>query len=208
MADYITARERGLAMCRSCHQLNPCPEQGAVSCQRCGASVTMRKPDSLARAWALLLCALITLVPANTYPIMDILIFGKGDPSTIIGGIILLIEYKMYPIAAVVFIASFLVPLLKIAGLMAILITVQRDREHLSPQQCTKLYRLVEFFGRWSMLDVFVVMLLVAIVHLGSVARIEAGFGAVAFGASVVLTMLAAMSFDPRLIWDKHEQRN
>lgn len=206
MAEPQTARERGLALCLSCHHLNPCPETGVVHCRRCGASVTMRKRDSLARTWAFLACALITLIPANTYPIMDILLFGNGDPATIIGGIVLLIEHHMYPIAAVVFIASFLVPLLKIAGLMAILITIQRDADHLSPAQCTRLYRLVEFFGRWSMLDVFVVMLLVATVHLGAVARIEAGLGAVAFGSSVVLTMLAAMSFDPRLIWDRHER--
>lgn len=205
-AESLTARSRGLALCLSCHRLNPCGEDETVHCARCGASVRMRKRDSLARTWALLVTALVTLIPANTYPIMNVLVFGNGDPTTIVGGIVLLIEHGMYPIAAVVFIASFLVPLLKVAGLMAILITIHRDGSRLSPLQCTRLYRLVEFFGRWSMLDVFVVMLLVATVHLGAIARIETGVGAVAFGASVVLTMLAAMSFDPRLIWDARDR--
>ena len=201
-----TASTHGLGLCLACHHLTPCPPEGSVACPRCGAGVRLRKPHSTERTWALLAAALVALIPANTLPIMSVLLFGNGDPSTIIGGILLLVQHGMYPIAAVVFIASFMVPLLKLAGLAALLITLQRGSA-LTPRECATLYRIVEFFGRWSMLDIFVVMLLVATVHLGAVARVEAGPGAVAFGASVVLTMLAAMSFDPRLIWDAHDRQ-
>lgn len=199
----VRAMDRNLALCRSCHSLTACQPDEQTKCLRCGATVSLRKPQSLERCWSYLIAALITLIPANTLPIMTILLFGHGQPSTIMGGIILLVELKMYPIAAVVFIASFMVPLLKIAGICTILLTLQRG-SRLSAKQCTRLYRLVEFFGRWSMLDVFVVMLMVATVQLGSLAEVVAGAGAATFGASVILTMLASHSLDPRLIWDRH----
>jgi paraquat-inducible protein A len=202
----VNAADHNLALCLACHTLTPCNPDESVSCQRCGNTVYQRKPQSLERAWALLFAAIITLIPANTLPIMTILLFGHGQPSTIMGGIMILIDYKMYPIAAVVFIASFMVPLLKIAGLASILITLQK-KSRLTAMQCTRLYRLVEFFGRWSMLDVFVVMLMVATVQLGSLAEVIAGAGAATFGASVILTMLAAHSFDPRLIWDHYHRQ-
>jgi len=199
----LRAMDRELGLCNSCHTLTPCRAGEKVSCQRCGSIVELRKSQSIERAWSFLIAALIALIPANTLPIMTILLFGAGQPSTIMGGILLLVDYKMYPIAAVVFIASFMVPIMKIAGICTILITLQNGSS-LSAKQCTRLYRLVEFFGRWSMLDVFVVMLMVATVQLGSLAEVVAGAGAATFGASVILTMLASHSLDPRLIWDRH----
>jgi paraquat-inducible protein A len=198
----VRAADKNLALCMACHQLTPCKAEQTTSCQRCGGSVSLRKPHSIERTWAMLAAAMVMLIPANTLPMMTILLFGHGQPSTIMGGVIELVEYKMYPIAAVIFIASFMVPLFKIFSLMALLLKVQRDTK-LTAQQCTRLYRIVEFLGRWSMLDVFVVTLMVAIVQLGSLASIISGAGVAAFGCSVILTMLASHQFDPRLIWDK-----
>jgi len=116
-------------------------------------------------------------------------------------GVIYLWTSGSWHLALVVFIASILVPSAKLLALTLLVVSVQR-RSTWEPMQRTKLYRVVEFVGRWSMLDIFVVAILVALVHFQSLATMEAGFGAVAFGAVVVLTMLAAMEFDPRLIWD------
>jgi paraquat-inducible protein A len=198
----IRAADKNLALCKACHQLTPCEADQTVACQRCGATVSLRMPHSIERTWAFLIAAMVTLIPANVLPMMTILLFGHGQPSTIMGGVIELVEYKMYPIAAVIFIASFMVPFFKIFSLMTLLIKVQRDNK-LTAQQCTRLYRIVEFLGRWSMLDVYVVTLMIAIVQLGSLASIVGGAGVAAFGCSVILTMIASHSFDPRLIWDK-----
>lgn len=197
-----TAASRGLALCKACHVLQPCPPDAAVGCVRCGATVTLRATHSLLRSWFFLILAVLMLVPANTLPMMDIQMFNRGDPSTIIGGVALLVHHGIYGIAAVVFIASFVVPLGKISCIVLLLLSVQRGSD-LSPRSRTRLYRLVEFIGRWSMLDVFVVAVMVGLVHLGQVVTVLPGSGAMAFGASVVLTMLASMSFDPRLIWDR-----
>lgn len=203
----IRAADKHLALCNACHALTHCEADQTVSCHRCGASVSLRTPQSIERTWAFLIAAMVMLIPANTLPMMTILLFGHGQPSTIMGGVIELIEYKMYPIAAVIFIASFMVPFFKIFSLMALLLKVQRDNK-LTEQQCTRLYRIVEFLGRWSMLDVYVVTLMIAIVQLGSLASIIAGTGVAAFGCSVILTMLASHQFDPRLIWDKQITSN
>lgn len=144
---------------------------------------------------------MLLLIPANTLPMMNILMFNRGDPSTIIGGVALLVHHGIYGIAAVVFIASFVVPLGKVASIIVLLLSIQL-RWPMSPHRRTVVFRIVEFLGRWSMLDVFVVAVLVGIVRLGQVASIEPGYGAMAFGGSVILTMLASMSLDPRLIWD------
>ena len=196
-----TASSQGLALCKACHYLQPCPPGGSVPCARCSATVSIRTPYSLARCWFFLILAMLLLIPANVLPMMDILMFNRGDPSTIIGGVVLLVHHGIYGIAAVVFIASFVVPLGKIGCIIALLVSVQRGSA-MSCEDRTRAYRVVEFLGRWSMLDVFVVAILVGLVRLGQVASIEPGMGAMAFGASVILTMLASMSFDPRLIWD------
>lgn len=197
----VNAASCGLALCTACHRLQPCPPTGAISCARCGAHVSLRQPYSLARSWFFLCLAVLMLLPANLLPMMDIQMFNRGDPSTIIGGVALLVHHGIYGIALVVFVASFVVPLGKIACIVILLLSVQRGSA-LTPASRTRLYRAVEFIGRWSMLDVFVVAVMVGLVHLGQVVTVLPGPGALAFGIAVVLTMLSSMSFDPRLIWD------
>ncbi len=161
----------------------------------------MRKPYSIGLSWFFLLLALLFLIPANMLPIMNILLFNRGDPSTIIGGVALLFHHGMYAIAAVVFIASFVVPLGKAISIIVLLLSVQ-FRWPMSMRRRVTVYRVVEFLGRWSMLDIFVVAVMVGLVQLGQTAAVLPGMGATAFGAAVILTMLSSMSFDPRLIWD------
>ena len=170
-------------------------------CPRCFAPLHFRKPDSIARSWAFLLAAYILYIPANVLPIMQTSSFLGAQDDTIMSGIIYLWHSGSWDLALVVFIASILVPLMKLIALTLLLVSVQR-RSVWQPLQRTKLYRIVELVGRWSMLDIFVVAMLAALVQIGSLATINAGPAALAFGAVVVLTMFAAMEFDPRLIWD------
>jgi paraquat-inducible protein A len=195
------AMRHGLTLCLTCHHLNTLESTGGAHCSRCGSLIHARKLFSLVRSWFYLILALLLMIPANVLPIMTIYNLGRGEPSTIIGGVVYLIHHHVYGIALVIFIASFLVPLGKLICLALLLVSVHVDLG-LSAVARTKLYRVVEFLGRWSMLDVFVVALLVGLVRLGQIANIEPEAGAMAFGAVVVITMLAAHSFDPRLIWD------
>jgi paraquat-inducible protein A len=166
---------------------------------------TPAKPDSINRATALALAAVIFYVPANVYPVMSVVMFGKHVPSTILGGIVEFIQSGMYPLAALIFFASIAVPMLKIFCLALLIVSV-RFRWPWNPRSRTALYRVVEQVGRWSMIDVFVISILVALVKLGNIATIEPGIGASSFAAVVVVTMFAAASFDPRLIWDALEE--
>ncbi len=167
----------------------------------------MRKSNSLNNTWALLIAAIIAYVPANLYPVMTVVSLGKSQSDTIISGVIYLFAHGDWPLGLIVFVASVLVPLLKMLALLYLLITVQR-KSHLRNQTRTRLYRVVELVGRWSMVDIFVVALLAALVNVGAVATIEPGTGAIAFSAVVILTMFAAMNFDPRLIWDYQGEKN
>lgn len=153
---------------------------------------------------ALLIAASILYIPANMLPIMTVSTTGQGSPDTIMSGVITLLKHGMVPIAAVVFIASILVPTFKLVGIGLLLYSVQR-RQPLSARQRILMYRFIEFIGRWSMLDIFVIAILVAVVNFGRIASVEANLGAVAFATVVILTMLAALTFDPRLIWDNTE---
>jgi paraquat-inducible protein A len=173
-------------------------------CPRCGAGLHRRKPHSLQYAWAFLLAAVVCYIPANLMPIMLTEMLSGTQRDTIMSGVAYLWRNGSWPLALVVFIASVLVPLLKILSMLLLLLTVHW-RSRWAPRQRTRLYRLLEVVGPWSMLDIYVVGLLVALVQLQSLATIKAGPGAVAFGAVVVLTMLSAMHFDPRLIWDVFE---
>lgn len=202
-----TAASRGLGLCKVCHLLQPCPVQHGVHCMRCGAAVHIRKPYSLVLSWFFLVLAMLLLIPANILPMMNILLFNRGEPSTIIGGVALLVHHGIYGIAVVVFIASFVVPLGKIACIIVLLLSVQ-FRWQANMQRRMVMFRVVEFLGRWSMLDVFVVTLMVGLVRLGQTVSVEPGMGIVAFGAAVILTMLSSMSFDPRLMWDTAEQES
>lgn len=170
-------------------------------CLRCDAPLHPRKPGSIARSWAFLIAAAAFYIPANLYPVLTLIRFGQGHPSTILHGVVELIEYKMWPLALLVFVASVLVPLLKLVSLAFLLITTQR-RATWRLRDRTRLYRVVDVVGRWSMIDIFMLAVLVALVRMGILASVYPGLGAVCFGACVVLTMLAAFSFDPRLMWD------
>jgi paraquat-inducible protein A len=163
-----------------------------------------RKTNSLGRTWALVLAASIFYIPANVLPITTVISLGKAQSDTIMSGVIYFVATGMWPIALVIFVASVAVPLIKLFVLTFLLISVQR-KSRWRPEERTRLYRIAEAVGRWSMVDIFVVTILVALVKLGSLATIEAGPAAVHFGAVVVITMFAAMSFDPRLIWDVME---
>jgi paraquat-inducible protein A len=201
-ARAMTARHLGLYACHTCNLLSqPAPGRHDAVCKRCGDHLHFRKPDSVARTWAYLLAGYIFFIPANVMPIMYTSSLFGSQADTIMSGVIYLWVSGSWHLALVVFIASILVPSAKLLALTFLVVSVQR-RSRWAPLQRTKLYRAVEFVGRWSMLDIFVVAILVALVQLQSLATIEAGFGAVTFGAVVVLTMLAAMEFDPRLIWD------
>lgn len=199
----MRAIDAGILICIECHELNK-QEADAQICTRCGALVHARRPNSLVRTWALLITAAILYIPANLLPIMTVNSLGQGDPSTIMSGVIQLVQHGMIPIAAVVFIASILVPTFKLVGIALLLFSVQR-RQPLSARQRIVMYRFIEFIGRWSMLDIFVIAILVAVVNFGRLASIEANLGAIAFASVVILTMLAAVTFDPRLIWDNTE---
>jgi len=202
-----TALAASSAICHDCRLLSRMPAGShAARCPRCGGSVHRRKPNSIERTWAFLIAAVICYVPANTLPIMTITSLGKPASSTILGGVLYLLHHD-WPLAIIVFVASVLVPVLKIVILTFLLLSTQR-RATWRQAERTQLYRLTEMIGRWSMVDIYVVTILVALVRLGALASIDAGGGAVFFGAVVVLTMLAAESFDPRLIWDAGEGKS
>ncbi len=172
-----------------------------ATCPRCGAPAYPRKRHAIARAAALLLAAAILYIPANIFPILTAVELGRGEPSTILGGVRQLLAAHMYPLAALVFFASIVVPAVKVLGLGVVLHTT-RNRVRKRVRDRVVLYRVVEVIGRWSMIDMFMLSILVGLVQLGFVATVTPGDGALAFAAVVVLTMLAAMAFDPRLIWD------
>jgi paraquat-inducible protein A len=194
----------GLIRCHTCGKLafDVGHDDYEEHCPRCQAAMHMRATNSLSRTWALLITAAILYIPANIMPIMTVTYFGSGQPDTIMSGVITLLQIGSYPVAAVIFIASILVPVLKMIALLILLLSVQ-FKWALDDRQRTRMYRAVELVGRWSMLDMFVIALLVALVSFGSIAEIISGPGATAFGSVVVLTMLAATTFDARLIWDK-----
>jgi len=197
----LPAGEQGLTGCPTCGLINRLSPQGRGHCIRCHEKLHQRLPNSLQRTWALLGASAIMYIPANVYPIMTTTSLGNSSPSTIIGGVVQLIQMGSWPIAAVIFIASVIVPVGKLVALIWLCLVVKRSSA-LNAQSRTRLYRLTEFIGRWSMVDVFVVAILVALIRAGSLMSITPGPASLAFGSVVVLTMLAAMTFDPRLIWD------
>jgi paraquat-inducible protein A len=171
------------------------------TCPRCGGRLHHRKRDSLVRTWCLLLAAAILYIPANLLPVTTVIQLGRGNPDTILSGVMELAAAGQWPLAALVFIASITVPVLKLAGLSILLITTQLGLAGRLAER-TRLYRIVEAVGRWSMIDVFIISILTALVQMGQFASITPGPGVLCFCAVVVLTMLAAHSFDPRLMWD------
>lgn len=198
-----------LARCHGCSKVSllPAAEGLAARCARCGTHLESRIANSLMHTWALLITAAIAMIPANLYPVMTVISLGKGHPDTILSGVIALMHHGMYAIAALVFFASILVPLFKLVGLTVLLLAIQNQWK-INHYQATMLYRAVHFIGRWSMLDLFMISILVTLVSLGKLATIETGPGSTAFASVVVITMLAAHTFDQRLIWDLLEEKN
>jgi len=189
----------GLANCHSCGQLSP---HLITHCPRCHARLHLRTPYSLQKTLAFLLTALIFYIPANLFPIMTSEQLGVIEATTIIGGIIVLWEMGSYPIAVVVFVASVLVPIVKFIILFW-LCYCAKFGSPMSAKELSVLYRTTEFIGRWSMVDVFVVAVLVALIQLGTLLNVQPGIAAITFAMMVILTIIAAQMFDPRLLWDR-----
>ncbi len=205
-----TAMSQSLVGCHDCSLLVHLPahlHHAKASCPRCHAALHARKSNSMARTWALLIAAAILYVPANVFPIMRVTSLGVAQSDTIVSGVIYLLLHGMWPLALIVFIASVAVPFTKLLVIAYLLISVH-TRSKWRTNERTRMYRLTEAVGRWSMIDIYVVTILVALVQLGALATIEAQAGAVFFGAVVVMTMFAAESFDPRLLWDASEGRD
>jgi paraquat-inducible protein A len=201
LADATPALGPGALACHSCGLLSMPRGEAPPHCPRCGSALHRRKPNSIARTWAFVISAAVLYIPANYFPVLTVIQLGAGAPSTILGGVRELIDAHQWPLAALVFTASIAIPLLKLAGLGAMLLCTQfgargwlRERTHL--------FAFVEFIGRWSMIDIFMESLLGALVQFGALVTIDPGLGAIAFCAVVILTMLAAETFDPRLMWD------
>ncbi|WP_081741398.1 PqiA/YebS family transporter subunit [Tolumonas lignilytica] len=192
------AIDQNLTLCHACH--------GLVSlrthhCPRCHSVLHARKPNSLQWTLALLFTSVILYIPANILPIMITESLGQQTYSTILGGVVLLWNMGSYPVALIIFIASILVPIVKMLAIGWLCWSVYAKRVH-HRRGRTRLYRLTEFIGRWSMVDVFVVAILVALIRMGKLMSVYPGSAALAFAGVVILTMLSAMSFDPRLLWD------
>jgi paraquat-inducible protein A len=196
----MEAMSAGIYVCRSCALLSQ-SAAGEARCPRCGAALHFRQPHSLSRTWALLAAALILYVPANVLPVTRTRWIGGSQDDTILSGVLYLWTSGSWPLALIVFGASICVPLLKIVALGHLAVSAQFGSTW-KPRHLARLYRVVELIGRWSMLDIFVIGILVALVQLKGLATIDAGPGALAFAAVVVLTLFAARSFDPRLLWD------
>jgi len=198
----VSAKQAGLVVCHTCGSVQQLHDGEAHQrCSLCHTPLHERRPASVSRTAALLLAAALLYIPANLLPVMHSTSLGRSEDDTILSGVAYFWTSGDWGLAAVVFIASVVVPMLKLA-ILALLVFAAHRRSTWRPHERTRLYRLVERIGRWSMLDVFVVALTVALVHFGSFAVITAGPGALAFGAVVILTMIASMQFDPRLIWD------
>lgn len=197
----LTALSQGLVACTHCTQLNRVAEDGVVACGRCGSAIARRGSPKLAQVWALLLSAIVLYIPANLLPVMTVVSLGKDTSNTLMGGVIHFVQAGSWFLALVVFVASILVPLLKMFVLSVLLLSVQfrwcsrlRDK--------TRLYRVLEFIGKWSMVDIFVIALLVALVQFGALASIQTGAGSLSFAAVVLLTLWATARFDTRWLWD------
>lgn len=198
IASIISARDAGLVACQRCGQVH---RVDARVCKRCEGGLQSRDVESLQKVWAWLIAGMIAYIPANTYPMLLTSTLIERSESTIIGGVVELIEHGSFGIALIVFVASVMIPVGKFIAIIYLAISVQRrsrDNQH----ERHKAYEVVEFIGRWSMIDVFVVAILSALVQLDTIATINPGIAAVSFALSVICTMLSAQAFDSRLIWD------
>jgi len=197
-----SARSKNKAGCHTCGRVNPIDER---HCLRCNTPMHSRKKNSVQRCLALSLASIIAYIPANLWPIMIVTNLGQTEESTILAGVATFWQMKAYPVAITIFVASVMIPALKLLAL-GWLCALSSGWVKTSPHRATRIYWLTELVGRWSMVDVFVVAILVALVQLGNIMSIAPGTAAVSFGLMVILTMLAAHSFDPRVIWDHARQ--
>jgi paraquat-inducible protein A len=203
----LTGVRVGLVTCETCGLLSqPAGPVEPGYCPRCGATLEWRRPRSIQTTWALVVAAAICYIPANLLPVLGTTTLGSTEYDTIMGGVVFLYTSGSWPLALIVLIASVMVPLGKLVALGFLLITVQRGSIK-STRERTRLYRAVELIGRWSMLDVFVTTYTVALVQLQPLMSVRPGAGVMFFAAVVVLTMLAASSFEPRLIWDADTEK-
>jgi paraquat-inducible protein A len=206
-ATALTAAQAGLVSCETCGLLSrPAAAAEPGYCPRCGAELEGRRHGSIQYTWALVIAAAICYIPANVLPVLTTNALGSSDSDTILGGVVFLYTSGSWPLALIVLVASVMVPLGKLVALSYLLIAVQRGWAG-SSRERTRLYRMVEFVGRWSMLDVFVDTFTVALVQLQPLMSVEPGPGVLFFAAVVVLTMIAAETFDPRLVWDAAARR-
>lgn len=207
MSELHRAHRLGVVRCHACALV--CEDTVAVDmharCPRCGAPLHRRRPDSIGRAWALLAAAMICYIPANLLPVMHTSLLGSGSESTIMSGVIQFWRHGAYGVSLVIFVASVVVPCTKFLVLGLLLASAQR-RSSRAMRERAALYRLVERIGYWSMLDVLVVGMVAALVRFQALGQTEPRVGISFFGIVVVLTMLSAMQFDPRLIWDGETQ--
>jgi paraquat-inducible protein A len=201
VSNPVTGRSLGLLVCLACHATVHATPAAHLRCPRCRARLHERKPHSLALTTALVIAAAILYVPANVLPVMITREFFEDEPDTILSGVLVLLQSGSWPIAVLVFVASIVVPLLKILAMAVLLYSAWRPSP-VRRQQRSRLFRMVEFIGRWSMLDVYAISLLATLVQVQSFASIIVGWGAWAFGAVVILTLFAARTFDERLLWD------
>lgn len=204
MSSVVTGRNLSLLVCLRCHCAVRALRVVHPRCPRCYAHLHMRKPHSLAVTAVLLILAAILYIPANVLPVMYTRTLIEDERDTIMSGVLVLLHSGSWPIAVLVFVASIVVPLLKILALAIVVYSAWRPSARHRLQR-SRLYRLVEFIGRWSMLDIYAISLLVTLVQVQSFATIAVGWGAAAFGAVVVLTLAAARTFDERLLWDDEE---
>lgn len=202
MSNAPTGRRLGLLLCLECHSTVRALKVPRPRCPRCHAELHVRKPHSLAVTATLLVLAALLYIPANLLPVMYTHSLLDDESDTIMSGVLVLLHSGSWPIAMLVFIASIVVPLLKILALAVVWYAAWRKKVRHRAQR-SELFRLVDFIGRWSMLDVYAISLLVTLVQVQSYASIGVGWGALAFGAVVVLTLVAARSFDERLLWDE-----
>ncbi len=199
---YPKAADFGLAGCHTCGKVS---EVSLGNCPRCGTRLHLRTPASIQNTVALMAAAAALYIPSHLLPVMTVVELGEVTHNTIIGGMITFWKSGAYPIAIVIFTASILIPLLKILAL-SWLCAAASGKVHPLPKTLGKVYWFTELLGRWSMIDIFVVGILVSIVQLGNYMTIVPGPGALAFAGVVMLTMFAAMSFDPRMLWDRLDE--
>lgn len=199
----ISAMDAGYYLCHGCHSViaSNISHENKDACMRCGTKLYFRKPNSLIKTWALLVTAVILVFPANIFPIMRVNSLGVPDDSTIISGIIYFFQEGSYSIGIIIFVASILVPFFKITGICLILLSIY-FKWNISLKQKALMFRFIKFVGRWSMLDIFVISVLQAFISFGYLTSVEPASGAIYFTGVVVITMFAAITFDPRLIWD------